>query len=71
MAINTKQFFDLQVPFFIPLWRRVAVVTIALAWAIFEFANGAPFWGFIFGAMGVFAAWELLLSGWPNDGQSE
>lgn len=71
MAMNTKQFFDLKVPFFVPLWRRIAVVAVALAWAIFEFSAGAPFWGFVFGAMGIFAAWELLLSGWPDESQSE
>mgnify|MGYP001823100026 CR=1 FL=1 len=71
MSINTKEFFNLQVPFFYPLWRRIAVVAVALAWALFEFASGAPFWGFVFAAMGVFAAWELLLSGWPDNAQNE
>jgi hypothetical protein len=71
MSINTKQLFDLQVPFFIPLWRRIAVVAVCFGWALFEFVASAPFWGFVFGAMGIFAAWQLLLSGWPNDGQSE
>ena len=71
MAINKKHFFDLKVPFLVPLWRRIAVVALSLCWAVFEFLSGAPFWGFVFGGMGVFAAWELLLSGWPDDGQSE
>ena len=71
MTINKKHFFDLRVPFFIPLWRRIAVVAVSLCWAVFEFATGAPFWGFVFVAMGFFAAWELLLSGWPDDGKPE
>lgn len=71
MAINKKHFFDLQVPFFIPLWRRIAVVVFSLGWALFELIAGAPLWALVFGAMGAFAAWELLLSGWPNNGQSE
>lgn len=71
MSIDTKQFFNLRVPFFYPLWRRIAVVAVALAWALFEFANGATFWGVVFAAMGLFAAWELLLSGWPGNAQNE
>ena len=71
MGIGKKDFFDLQVPFFIPVWRRVAVVTISLCWALFEFATGSPFWGVVFGAMGVVAAWQLLFSGWPDSGQHE
>jgi hypothetical protein len=69
MTNNKKRFFDLQVPFFIPKWRRIAVVAVSLCWAVFEFAKGAPFWGMIFGAMGVMAAWQLLFSGWPDDDQ--
>ena len=59
--------FDLQVPFFRPLWRRVLVVVICLGWAVFEFATGATFWGMIFCAMGIYALWQFFLSEWPQD----
>jgi len=71
MADDKKNFFDLQVPFFVPLWRRIAIVTLSLCWAVFEFATGAPFWGIVFGGMGVLAAWQLLFSGWPDDGSNQ
>jgi len=67
MALSAKDFFDLQVPFFIPLWRRIAVVAVSLGWSVVEFTAEAHFWGFVFAGLGVFAAWQLLLSGWPND----
>lgn len=58
--------FDLQIPFFIPVWRRVALVIFCLGWAVIEFATGAPFWGIIFGGLGVFAAWQFFFSDWPD-----
>lgn len=58
--------FELRVPFFIPLWRRVLVTAICLGWAMLELVSGAPFWAVIFGAMGVTALWQFFLSGWPE-----
>ncbi|TIT56050.1 MAG: DUF3329 domain-containing protein, partial [Mesorhizobium sp.] len=35
---------DYEHPFFRPLWRRIAVVAVCLAWSVIEFASGTPFW---------------------------
>ena len=40
--------FDLNDPFFKPLWLRIAIVLVAGAWGIFEFMSGAMFWGTLF-----------------------
>jgi hypothetical protein len=64
------QWFELQIDFLIPLWRRVALVVVCLGWAMVEFVTGAPFWGIIFGAMGIYALWQLFFSGWPPDIQA-
>ena len=61
--------FELQTEFFLPLWRRVAVVTVCLVWTVFEFVSGSPFWGMLFGAMGVYALWQLFFDGWPGNRQ--
>ena len=58
--------FDLQVDFFIPLWRRIAVVFVCVAWSVFEFTVTAPFWGMLFGAIGVYAVWQFFFDGWPT-----
>ncbi len=58
--------FELRLPFFVPLWRRVVVTAICLGWALFELVSGEPFWAILFGAMGVMALWQLFLSGWPE-----
>lgn len=54
--------FDLNSPFFIPLYRRVIVVVLALGWAGVELATGAPFWGMLFGAMGLYAAYGFFVT---------
>ena len=53
--------FELRVPFFLPVWRRVAITGICFGWALFELATGAPFWAVLFGALGAMALWQLFL----------
>ncbi|MCU0908672.1 MAG: hypothetical protein MUF73_14825 [Rhodobacteraceae bacterium] len=57
---------DPRHPFYRPKWRRIVIVLLPLIWAGVEFVNGAVFWGMIFGAIGVYAAWVLILI-WPKD----
>lgn len=59
------KFFELQIEFMEPLWRRVLLVFVCLAWAMVEFLNGAAVWGVVFGSLGVYAFWQLFLDGWP------
>ena len=58
--------FDLQNPFFKPLWLRVLLDAICLGWAVFEFVSGAPFWAVIFAGMGLYAAWEFFFAFDPD-----
>ena len=57
---------DVQHPFFIPLWRRIATVAACIGWAGVEFWQGAPFWGIIFLAAGLFAGWQLFFNRKPD-----
>jgi len=65
--------FDLQVPFFLPMWRRAMLVVVCLAWCVVEFSNASPFWGLVFGALSAYAFWQFFLSKWPDavDNQRE
>jgi len=58
--------FDLQTPFFLPKWRRVAVVLVCILWGGFEFANANTFWGLLFCAIACYASWQFFFSGWPD-----
>ena len=53
---------DTEHPFFQPLWVRVAIVILAFTWAAFEFAMGEDLWALIFGAIGSFYTWALLIN---------
>lgn len=54
--------FDLDHPFFRPLWIRVLIVLACLGWAAFEMATGNPFWAILFGAMGLYAAYGFFVA---------
>lgn len=59
--------FDLDNPYFRPLWIRLLIVAVALGWAVVEFATGSPFWGILFGALGVYAAYRFFVAFNPRD----
>ncbi len=58
---------ELQIDFFLPVWRRVVLLAVCFGWAAVEFLSGAPFWGSIFAALGGYALWQLFLCDWPDD----
>jgi len=63
--------FELQIDYFLPLWRRVLIVVFFLGWAMVEFAAGATFWGTVFVSIGAYAIWQFFLDGWPSSDSAE
>lgn len=59
--------FDLQQPFFRPLWIRVIIVVVALGWAAVEGLVGSPGWAVLFAAAGLYAGYEFFLNWHPKD----
>ncbi|MET0748135.1 MAG: hypothetical protein ABWY49_08080 [Rhizobium sp.] len=59
------QLIDPKHSFYRPLYVRVAIVAVCLGWAIVEATTGAPIWAIAVGAVGVYAAWMLLLNYTP------
>ena len=53
--------FNIRVPFFKPLWIRVLTTAVTLGWALFELATGNPGWAMLFGAVGVWCAYEFFV----------
>ena len=51
--------------FYRPLYVRIGIVALCLGWAIVEATTGEPIWGVAVGAVGVYAAWMLLLNYTP------
>ena len=60
-----RRLFDLDHEFFRPLGIRIVVTMIILGWGLFEFVTGAPFWGVLFGAMGIWCGWKFFVE--PED----
>lgn len=58
---------DVQLPFFLPLWRRVLVVAMCLGWALLELATGSPGWAVLFGGLGLYCAHQFFIAFDPKD----
>lgn len=58
--------FNLDSPFFVPVWRRVVTLITCFGWGALEFANGAPFWGILFTGLGAMAAWQFHTIDWSK-----
>lgn len=56
------QLIDPSHPFYRPLWRRILIVAVCLGWAAVEALTREPFWAILVGAVGIYAAWMLLLN---------
>ncbi|SPF81958.1 hypothetical protein [Pseudoprimorskyibacter insulae] len=61
--------FNLQDPFYRPLWLRIAIVAVSLGWALMEVLSGSPGFALLFGAIGLYAAHQFFIA-WtdPDDG---
>jgi hypothetical protein len=59
--------FNLQVPFFEPLWIRIATAVVVLGWAGFELITGSPGWAMMFGAAGAYAAYQFFVVWDPKE----
>jgi hypothetical protein len=68
-ALNAmlEKFFDLDHPFFRPLWIRIATVAACLGWAALEIAAGAMVWAALFGGVGLYAAWRFFVTFNPRE----
>ncbi len=53
-------------PFYRPLWRRLAIVGVTLAWAGVEAWTGATGWAVFFVAVAAYAAWMLVANYKPK-----
>ncbi len=68
---DLRSILGLDHPFFRPLWRRIAVVAVCLGWAVVEFATGGPFWGMLFGGLGLYGAWGFFVAPGPGAAPEE
>lgn len=60
------QIIDRNHPFFRPVWRRWVTALAPCLWAGVELATGSTGWALLFGALGGYAVWQLIIVG-PSD----
>jgi hypothetical protein len=61
--------FDLQHPWFIPLYRRVIVTLVCAGWTVVEALMGGPFWVILFGGLTALCAYNFFYDFKPRDPQ--
>lgn len=64
--MSRNPLFDLQHPWFIPLWRRVAVTGLCLFWTVVEIYLGDPFWLILFGALTIYCGYSFFFAFQPR-----
>jgi hypothetical protein len=62
-----EKLFDLDHPFFRPLWIRIAIVAACGLWTALEVAAGAAAWAVLFGGLGLYAAWRFFVTFNPRE----
>ncbi|CTQ48036.1 hypothetical protein [Jannaschia donghaensis] len=55
-------FLDVQVPMFVPLWRRVLAVVVFAGWTVMEVVNGAWGWAALFGGSAAYLAHQFFIA---------
>lgn len=53
--------FNLDHPFFLPVWRRYLTVAACTLWTGVELWVGEPFWAVIAGGFAAYTLWALVL----------
>jgi len=54
--------FDLDHPFFKPLWVRILVTVSTLGWSVVEALTGSPFWFALFAGAGAWLGYSFFLA---------
>lgn len=62
---------DVQSRFFIPVWRRVALIGFCWGWAAFELTLGNTVWAGLFVAIGLYCAHQFFVAFDPPEEDKE
>ena len=54
--------FELRVPLFRPMWRRIAMVLVLFGWGLFEYSNQQVVWSMVFFAVGALAVYQYFFA---------
>jgi hypothetical protein len=58
---------EANLPFFRPLWRRIAVVAVCVVWTVVEWVTNDPLWAIVGLGFTAYAVWQFLYLYKPVD----
>jgi hypothetical protein len=61
------KFINLQLPFFIPLWRRIGVVSACFIWTLLEICGGNEIWAIFAALITLYCAHQFFISFYPDN----
>ena len=62
-----RKLLDTDHPFFIPVWRRVAVTAACAGWSLVEWSSGSPFWGTLTLGLAAYCVWAFFIAFAPRE----
>ncbi len=62
-----KSLFDTNDPFFVPLWRRIAIVAFCGGWALLEWSWGEEIWMMASLAITAWLTWAFFIAFKPRE----
>lgn len=65
--MKRRHWTHVQSPVLQPVWLRAAITVVCLGWALLELRNGAFFWAILFGAAGIYLAYQFFVVWDPAD----
>ena len=62
-----QKLINVQIPFFIPVWRRISVIALCLAWALLEVSADNIEWAVLATGIAVYCAHQFFLAFDPKE----
>ena len=62
-----RKLIDVQIPFFIPVWRRVMVVALCFGWALLEVTAENTEWAVLAVGIAIYCAHQFFLAFDPKE----
>lgn len=67
MSLRDQMIGNREHPFFRPLWRRIAIVTLCALWLGVELVGGSGFWAALAFLILAYAVWSFFIAYEPPE----
>lgn len=67
MGRKRRAVLDLRIPFFRPIWRRIALIGVLGIWTVVEATAGSEWWALLAGGLMIYGIREFFIASNPED----